>query len=328
MKPKTTRVATIICLWLLAAIAYAQQVAAAAGYPDKPVRVIVPVAAGGGTDIIARIVTTKLGETLGAAFVIDNRPGAGGILGNEIVAHAQPDGYTLLFTYAAHTIVPFIYRKVPYDVYKDFAPVTMAGSQPLLLAVNTSVKATTVQELIAYAKARPDELNVALATPSSSGALAAELFKLLTNTRMVSVAFKGGAPALTALVSGEVQLIFTTPPTVMPHLKGGRVRILGTSGKERVPYLPEVPTLAEAGIKDFNTAPWQGMLAPAGTPSAIVDRLYRQTGEVLKTPYVRERFAAAGTDVVGSSPAEFGALIKRELAQNSKVIKAVGMRAD
>ena len=297
-------------------------------YPDKPIRVIVPVAAGGGTDIIARIVMSKVGEGMGATIVIDNRAGAGGILGNEIVAHCQPDGYTLLFTYAAHTIVPFIYRKVPYDVYKDFAPVTMAGSQPLLLAVNASVKANSVQELVALAKSRPNELNVALATPSSSGALAAELFKILTNTQMVSVPFKGGAPALTAMVSGEVQLIFTTPPTVMPYIKGGKVRILGTSGKDRVPYLPEVPTLAEAGIKDFNTAPWQGLLAPAGTPPAIIDKLFKQVGEVLKTPYAHERFAAAGTDVVGSSPKEFGELIKRELAQNSKVIKAVGMRAD
>jgi tripartite-type tricarboxylate transporter receptor subunit TctC len=318
----------VICLWSLAATSRAQQVSPAASYPDKPVRVIVPVAAGGGTDIIARIVTTKLGENLGAAFVIDNRAGAGGILGNEIVAHAPPDGYTLLFTYAAHTIVPFIYKKVPYDVYKDFTPVTMAGSQPLLLAVNASVKANTVQELIALAKAKPNELNVALATPSSSGALAAELFKILTNTQMVSVPFKGGAPALTAMVSGEVQLIFTTPPTVMPYLKGGKVRVLGTSGKERVAYLPEVPTLAEAGIKDFNTAPWQGLLAPAKTPPGIVDRLYRQILEVLKTPYAHDRFTAAGTDVVGSSPKEFGELIKRELDQNAKVIKAVGMKAD
>jgi len=316
---------TAIALCACAALAAAQPMG---NYPDKPIRVIVPVAAGGGTDIIARIVMSKVAEGMGATIVIDNRAGAGGILGNEIVAHSQPDGYTLLFTYAAHTIVPFIYRKVPYDVYKDFAPVTMAGSQPLLLAVNSSVKANTVQELIALAKAKPNELNVALATPSSSGALAAELFKILTNTQMVSVPFKGGAPALTAMVSGEVQLIFTTPPTVMPYIKGGKVRVLGTSGKDRVPYLPEVPTLAEAGIKDFNTAPWQGLLAPAGTPPAIIDKLYRQVGEMLKTSYAQERFMAAGTDIVGSSPKEFGELIRRELAQNSKVIKAVGMRAD
>ena len=314
------------CAATFAAAAPAQQPVTA--YPDKPVRVIVPVAPGGSTDIIARIVLTKLAETMGAAFVVDNRPGAGGLLGNEIVARAQPDGYTLLFTYAAHTIVPFIYRSVPYDVHHDFAPITLAGAQPLLLALNSSVKANSVQELIALAKARPGELNVALATPSSSGALAAELFKIVTDTRMVSIAFKGGGPALVALVSNEVQLIFTTPPTIMPHLKSGKVKVIGTSGKERVSYLPDVPTLAEAGIKDFNTAPWQGVLAPAKTPPAVIDRLYKQILEVLRLPYTRERFAATGTDVVGSSPQEFAQQIRRELEQNSKVIKSVGMKGE
>ncbi|HSQ06049.1 MAG TPA: tripartite tricarboxylate transporter substrate-binding protein, partial [Burkholderiales bacterium] len=195
-------------------------------YPERPVRVVVPVAPGGSTDIIARITMGKVGELLGASFVVDNRPGAGGMLGNEIVATARPDGYTLLFTYAAHTIVPFIYRKVPYDVYKDFTPITLVGDQPLLLAVNSTVPARSVQELIALAKAKPGSLNVALATPSSSGALAAEVFKILTDTQMVSIPFKGGAPALTALVGGEVQLIFTTPPTVMPFLKSGKLKVL------------------------------------------------------------------------------------------------------
>jgi tripartite-type tricarboxylate transporter receptor subunit TctC len=297
-------------------------------YPERPVRVIVPVAPGGGTDLIARVVLSRLSDTLGGPFIIDNRAGAGGILGNEIVARAQPDGYTLLFTYAAHTIVPFIYRKIPYDVYNDFTPVTMVGVQPLFLALHPSVKANTVQELVALAKARPRELNVALATPSSSGALAAELFKILTKTEMISVPFKGGAPAMTALLAGEVQLIFGTPPVVVPFAKSGKVKVLAVTGKERVRYLPEVPTLVEVGIQDFNTAPWQGLIARAGTPRAVVDKLYRQIADVLKNPTVRERFEAAGTDVVGSSPAEFADLIRRELAQNSKVIKAVGMKAD
>jgi tripartite-type tricarboxylate transporter receptor subunit TctC len=293
------------------------------------VRVIVPVAAAGGTDIIARIVLNKLGETMQRQFVVDNRPGAGGILGNEIVAKARPDGYTLLFTYAAHTIVPFIYsRKVPYDVYRDFAPITLAGTQPLLLALNAQVPANSVAELIKLAKAKPDTLNVAWATPSSSGALAAEIFKIVTDTKMTSVPFKGGAPALTALIQNEVQLIFTTPPTIMGHLKSGRVKVLGTSGKERVPYLPDVPTLAEAGVKDFNTAPWQGVLAPAGTPAAIVNFLHGQIGATLKAPDVKERFAQQGTEAVGLGPKEFGEMIRRELALNSKVIKAVGMKGD
>jgi len=310
-------------------LALAQPAGKGAGrYPERPVRVVVPVAAGGGTDIIARLTVNKLSEIVGQPFVVDNRAGAGGMLGNEIVARAPADGYTLLFTYAAHTIVPFIYRKVPYDVYKDFAPITLAGQQPLLLAVSTTVPANSTQELIALAKAKPGSLNVALATPSSSGALAAELFKILTNTKMVSVPFKGGAPALTALLGGEVQLIFTTPPTVMPFLKGGRVKILGTSGKERVAYLPEVPTLAEAGVKDFETAPWQGLLGPANLPAPIIDLLYTQIRGVLKMPDVRDKFTASGTDTVGSSPQEFAKMINRELEQNKKVIQAVGMKAD
>ena len=317
----------ILLVFYMAGNAHAQATKAAR-YPERPVRVVVPVAAGGGTDIIARLTVSKLSEVVGQPFVVDNRPGAGGLLGNEIVARAQPDGYTLLFTYAAHTIVPFIYRKVSYDVYRDFTPITLAGQQPLLLAVNTSVPVNTTQELIALARAKPGALNVALATPSSSGALAAELFKILTNTKMVSVPFKGGAPALTALLGGEVQLIFTTPPTVMAFMKSGRVKILATSGRDRVPYLPEVPTLAEAGVKDFDTAPWQGVLGPANLPAPLVEYLHTQIRNVLRLPETRDKFAASGTDAVGNTPAEFAKMISRELEQNKKVIQAVGMRAD
>ena len=318
----------ILLVFYMAGNAHAQATKAATRYPERPVRVVVPVAAGGGTDIIARLTVSKLSEVVGQPFVVDNRPGAGGLLGNEIVARAQPDGYTLLFTYAAHTIVPFIYRKVSYDVYRDFTPITLAGQQPLLLAVNTSVPVNTTQELIALARAKPGALNVALATPSSSGALAAELFKILTNTKMVSVPFKGGAPALTALLGGEVQLIFTTPPTVMAFMKSGRVKILATSGRERVPYLPEVPTLAEAGVKDFDTAPWQGVLGPANLPAPLVEYLHTQIRNVLRLPETRDKFAASGTDAVGNTPAEFAKMISRELEQNKKVIQAVGMWAD
>jgi tripartite-type tricarboxylate transporter receptor subunit TctC len=308
--------------------AAAEKAPGVGNYPERPIRAIVPVAAGGGTDIIARLVLNPLGERIGRPIVVDNRPGAGGILGNEIVARARPDGYTLLFTYAAHTIVPFIFSRVPYDVYKDFTPIALVGQQPLLLTINAKVPATTTAELIKLAQAKPNSLNVAWATPSSSGALAAELFKILTKTEMVSVPFKGGAPALTALVQNEVQVIFTTPPTVMPHLKSGRVRVLATSGRTRVPYLPDVPTLAEEGIKDFETAPWQGLLAPAGTPRPIVSLLHENIAAVLRMPEVRERFEAQGTDPVGLAPREFGRMIERELAQNSKVIRAVGMKAD
>ena len=324
-----TIISTVSFALYAASSVLAQPAGKGAGrYPERPVRVVVPVAAGGGTDIIARLTVNKLGEAVGQPFVVDNRPGAGGVLGNEIVANARPDGYTLLFTYAAHTIVPFIYRKVPYDVYKDFTPITLAGQQPLLLAINASVAANTTQELIALARAKPGALNVALATPSSSGALAAELFKILTNTKMVSVPFKGGAPALTALLGGEVQLIFTTPPTVMPFIKSGRVKILATSGKERLTYLPDVQTLAEAGVKDFETAPWQGLLGPAHLPAPIVELLQTQIRALLRLPDMKEKFAASGTDAIGNTPQEFAKMINRELEQNKKVIQAVGMRAD
>lgn len=322
------QIANGICLLSMVGAASAQQAVRTASYPDRPVRVIVPVPAGGAQDVIVRAVLTKLSDAFSKPFVADNRPGAGGIIGTEIVAKAQADGYTLLYAYAAHTIVPFIYPSVPYDVYKDFAPITLTGSQLLLLAIHASVKANTVQELIALAKANPGKLNLALATPSGSGALAAELFKMVTKTNMVSVPFKGAVFAMPALLSGEVHLIFTSLPTILPHMKSGKLKVLGTSGKERSRYLPDVPTLIESGIKDFDTAPWQGLLAPAKTPRAVIDRLYKQVVEVLKVPETRERLAFLGTDVVGSSPQEFAAFIHRELEQNSKVIKAVGMKAD
>jgi tripartite-type tricarboxylate transporter receptor subunit TctC len=290
--------------------------------------VVVPVAAAGGTDIIARIVVNALSDALSANFVVDNRPGAGGLLGSEIVAKAPRDGYTLLFTYAAHTILPFIYRKVPYDVYKDFAPVTLAGSQPLVVAVNSAVGVNTVEELIKLARAKPNFLNVAWPTPSGSGALAAEVFKVVTDTKMVSVPFKGGSPAMTALAGGEVQLIFTTLASVLPFLQSGKVKVLATSGAKREPHLPNVPTLSEAGVMDMNTSPWQGLLAPAGTPAGIINHLYKNIAAVLETADVKRRFAASATDTAGSSPEEFGAQIARELEQNGKVIRAVGMRAD
>ena len=300
----------------------------AAPYPNRPVRVVVPVAPAGGTDIIARIVINALSEKLVTNFIIDNRAGAGGLLGSDIVAKAPADGYTLLFTYAAHTILPFIYRTVPYDVHKDFSAITLAGSQPLVVAVNASLNINSIEALIKAARARPDGFNVAWPTPSGSGALAAEVFKRVTDTRMVSVPFKGGSPAMTALAGGEVQLIFTTLPSVLPFLHSGKVKILATTGTRRDPHLPEVPTLAESGVRDMNTSPWQGLLAPAGTPVSIVDTLQKNIAALLESVDVKRRFAASATQTGGSTPAEFSAQIARELEQNSKVIRAVGMRAD
>lgn len=306
----------------------AQESGKAPDYPRKPVRVIVAVAAGGSTDVVARIISGRLADALGKPFIVDNRPGAGGVVGNEIVATAQPDGHTLLFTYAGHTIVPFIYNKIPYDVYKDFAPVSLVASQAMLLTTNPSVPANSVSELIALAKAMPGFLNAALPTPSSSGALAVELLKIVTNTKIVSVPFKGGSQAITALLGGEVHFIFLPWSTVMPHYTTGRVKVLATTGKSRASYLPAVPTMTESGFKDLERQAWQGLLAPAKTPRSIIDRLYAQIVIMLKQPDVRDRLAATGSDIEGTSPQAFAEKINRELEQNSMVIKTVGMKGD
>ena len=299
-----------------------------AGYPDKPVRVIVPVAPGGSTDLLARISAQKLAESLGQPFVVDNRPGAGSLIGTALVAKAQPDGHTLLFAYAAFTIAPFLYDKVPFDVRRDFAPVTVVGAQPLVLTVHPSVDVKTVQELVALARAKPRVLNVALMTPSSSGALAAEYFKILTRTDMVSVPFTGGGPAIASLLGGQVQLVFATPPDVLAHLKAGKLRAIGVSSRERLPLLPDVQTFTEAGIPDLNTAPWYGLVAPARTPAAVVDLLYRETVKAIQQPDVRQKILGSGTEPVGNTPREFAEQIRRELETHEKIIRAVGMKAD
>lgn len=321
---------SLVCTAMLATgnTTFAQESGKATGYPSKAVRVIVAVAPGGSTDVVARIISGKLADAFGKPFVVDNRPGAGGVVGNEIVATAQPDGHTLLFTYAGHTIVPFIYKKIPYDVYKDFAPISLVASQAMLLTTHPSVPANSVSELIALARAKPDFLNAALPTPSSSGALAVELLKIITNTKMVSVPFKGGSQAITALLGGEVHFIFLPWSTVMPHYTTGRVKVLATTGASRASYLPDVPTMTESGFKDLERQAWQGLLAPANTSPRIIDQLYAQIVMVLKQPDVRERLAATGSDIEGTSPQAFAAKINRELKQNSMVIRTVGMKGE
>jgi tripartite-type tricarboxylate transporter receptor subunit TctC len=328
VRPLRLQLVGAACALFAAGALWAQPAARAGNWPERPVRVIAPTLAGGPTDVIIRIVIGKLAESFEKPFIVDNRPGAGGLIGTDTVAKAPRDGHTLLFTYAAHSIIPFIYPQVPYDVHRDFAPITMTSMQPLLLAVHAGVKANTVQELVAYGKANPGKLNLALASPAGSGALAAELFKMVTATDMVTVPFKGAAQAMPALLTGEMHLIFTSLPSVLPHVKGGKVRVLGVASLKRSQFMPEVPTLIEAGLRDFNTSPWQGLLAPAGTPSAVIELLHRRVIEALKVPELRQRLAAVGTEVEGSSPKEFAVFLQRELAQNSKVIKAAGMKAE
>lgn len=319
----------LIVIGILAAsgLVHAQQ-AAESGYPSRSVRVVVPVSPGGSTDLQARIMANKLTEMLGVPFIVDNRPGAGGIIGTDIVAKAAPDGYTLLFAQAGHTIIPFVFNKVPYDVYKDFTPITLVATAPLALTINPAVGASSVKDLIEIAKAKPGQLNVALSTLSSSGALLAEWFKSATKTNIISIPFKGGSPAMTAVLSNEVQFIFATIPAALPFVKSGRLKMLAVSGTKRFPLVPDVPTMDEVGLKGFEAEPWGGFLGPANMPRAIVDRIQRASVAILNEKEVRERLIATGNVPVGSTSQEFASKLERELKQNAEIVKEVGMKAD
>lgn len=294
-------------------------------YGKRPIRMLVPVPPGGSTDIVARIVTGPLAEMTGYNIVIDNRAGAQGAIATELVARATPDGYTLLFGYATHTTLPFI-NKVPYDPFRDFAPITQISVNPLLVVVHPSQPVSNVKELIALAKSKPRSLNLGIATAGSAGHIAAELFKLRTGTGdgIVTVTYKGGGPALVALLSGEVQMMFASAPTSLPYLKSGRLKPLAAVGAKRLPYLPDLPSLGESGF-NIEAAPWQGVLGPARMPREIITRLYGEFSRVLKRPDVIEKLAAAGADVVSSTPEEFDARIKRELNEYSKLIPTFGL---
>ena len=329
MRSIIINVANAICLLFMVNATSAQQAVQTDNYPTRPVRAILGLPPGGGIDLIARTVLTNLSEGFGVPFILDNRAGAGGIIATELVAKSRPDGYTLLVSSAPFTIAPFLYTSsIHYDVRKDFAPITLIATQRLLLVVNASVKANTLPELIALAKARPGELNIGIADPGGGATLAAELFKIVTNTKMVSIPYNGAAPALIALMSNDVQLNFTTPAVAVPQLKSGKIKALAATGNERASYLPDIPTLTELGIKDFNVGPSTGLVAPAKTPSSIIDKLYRQVAAGLKLPSTRERLVAAGVDIVGSSPKEYATFINNQLETNSKIIKAAGLKID
>ncbi len=306
----------------LAIVAFALSAGAAETYPTRPIRFIVPFPPGGGNDTMARTVGYKLSDALGQQVVIDNRAGAGGVIGAETAAHSLPDGYTLfLGGVGSHGVNPNLNPKLPYDPIKDFAPISLIGSAPLLLAVHPSVQAKTVKELVQLAKAKPGALNFASNGNGSSSHLAAEMFKMMTATSMTHVPYKGLSPALNDLLSGQVQLMFSSTVAILPQVKSGKLRPLALTGAKRSSALPEVPTVAEAGVPGYVTSSWYGVLAPAGTPKPVIDRLSREIIKIVQMPEVRERLAGEGAEPVGSTPAEFAAHIKAELARWSKVIK-------
>jgi tripartite-type tricarboxylate transporter receptor subunit TctC len=302
---------------------------AASSYPDRPIRLIAPFAAGGPSDIMARLVSLKLNESMGQPIVVDNRAGAGGAVGCEIAAKAAPDGYTLLLGSSGNLSVnPSLYKKLPYDPVKDFQPITQLEAGPQVLVVHPAVAAKSVQELIALAKARPHALNFASGGTGTGNHLASELFKATAGIDIVHVPYKGTGQALTDLVGGQVQMMMSSLLPAIPQIKAGRLRGLAVTSVKRTPVLPELPTIAESGMAGFETTSWHGILVPAKTPKVIATRLHDELVKMLAQPDVRARLASEGIDAIGNTPQEFAAYIRSETVKYAKVIKQAGIKAD
>ena len=303
--------------------------AAAQNFPTRPIRIIVPSTAGGSVDTLARAVGTRLAERWGQQVVIDNRSGAGGVIGAEITAHAPADGYTLIMaTVAAMATNVTLTRNLPYDPVRDFAPVTLVASQQLVLLVHPAVAARSVQELIRLAKAKPGELTFASAGNGSGGHLSGELLKILAGITMTHVPYKGIAPALVDVISGQVTLTFASIISGLPHVKSGKTRALAVSGGHRSPAAPDLPTMTESGVSGYESSTWYGLLAPKATPRAIVTKLNHEIVAIINLPAVKSHLLAEGAEPVGNTPEVFGEFIKSEIAKWGKVIRAAGLRAE
>lgn len=302
--------------------------AGAQNYPVRPIRVIVPFPAGGGTDIVARIIMRKVTDGIGGAAVIDNRAGAGGTIGTELVAKSPADGYTIGIVSGSHAINPALYRKLAYDSINDFAPVSLLVSGPGLLVVHPSLPAKTVQELIALARSRPGQMSYASAGNGTPPHLAAELFKSMAKLQIAHVPYKGNTAAFADLVSGQVVMSFPTIPSALPLVKAGRLRALAVTSKDRSRIVPELPTIAASGLPGYEASSWYAALAPAGTPPAIVHRLQQAMARALEQPDVRETLVTQGLDPVGNTPAEFAQILRSDMDKWSKVVSASGARID
>jgi tripartite-type tricarboxylate transporter receptor subunit TctC len=301
----------------------------AQGYPTKPIRLIVPFAPGGNVDITARTIAPALGEALGQPIVVENRPGAGGLIGAEAVVKSAPDGYTLLMgSNSTVSVAPALYPKAPYNPVRDFAPVTILATVPFVLVVHPSVPAKSVAELVALAKARPDYLSLASAGTGTSNHLVAELFEMRIGARMTHIPYKGAGPAVADLTAGQVNVMFDQLTSSMANIRGGKLRALAVTSPARSPGLPDVPTFAEAGVRDFELANITGIVAPAGTPPEVVAKLRDAAVKVLGLPVVKERFASLGVDPVGSTPAQFAAFIREDFARWQKVIADANVKVE
>lgn len=324
MEPRNR--AALFCMLLIAALA--GESLAQTSYPTRAVRMVVPSSAGGGTDIIARIITPKLSERLGQQVIVDNRPGAGTVIGGEVVAKSPPDGYTLLMGISTLATNPVIYKKMPYDAVRDFAPITQAIAAPNILVVHPSLPAKTVKELIALGRAHPGQLNFGSAGLGTNPHLSMELFLSMAKLKMVHIPYKGSAPAIIDILAGQIAVMAATILTGMPHVRSGRLRALGITGAKRSAAAPEIPTIAEAGVPGYEAIQWYGVLAPANTPKEIIAKLHGEIARILHLPEVKERFVSDGADPVGNTPEEFARYIRAETEKWARVARDAGIKPE
>ena len=317
---------TVLSSALIAICSISPAIVHAQDYPASSVRLVVPYAAGGATDVLGRLLAQQLSATWGKPVVVDNKLGASGMIGGELVARAAPDGYTLLLVVPGHIINPSIFAKSPYDVLSDFTAVTQVATSPWLVVASTSVPATTLQELIALARSQPGKLAFGSSEPSTR--LAGELFRQMAGVDLLSIPYKGGAQVMADMLGGQIQLAFTTSLTVGPLYGSGKLRVLAVASKTRSPAMPEVPTAAEAGLPGYETGAWYGLYAPAKTPKDIVAKIQRDTAEVLKRPEVGERLKQIGATPVGSSPEAFAAFTRSEFAKYARIVRDANIKPE
>jgi len=297
-------------------------------WPSRPVRFILPFPPGGGTDILGRLIAERLSAGLGQPVVTENRGGAGGNVGAEAAARSSPDGYTLVLVAPSLAISPTLYSKINYDPVKDFAPVSLVATVPNVMITQASAPVQNLQEFIAYAKAKPGALNFGSGGAGTSNHLAGELFNIVTGAKLVHIPYKGVNLAMQDVLAGNVHLVFIGIPAAAPHIKAGKLRALALVAPQRSSALPEVPTVAEAGLRDFEVTTWYGVLAPAGTPRNVVTRLNAELGRIMHSPELKEKLAATGTEPLTSTPEEFADYIKREIAKWGEVVRKAGVKAD
>ena len=319
--------AAVICavvMGLLSALGSAH----AQNYPTRPIRFVVPYPPGGTTDVLARVVAQKLTESWSQQVVVDNRPGGIAVIGTDIVAKSKPDGYTIGMFLTPHAVNPSIMKELPYDTLKDFAPVTLVAIVPGVLCINPSVPAANLREFVKLAKSKPGQLNYASPGPITSGHLSMELLKSMAGIELKHIPYKGGPPALAAVISGETQAFISGPPNVLPQIRAGKLRAIAVTTASRVRTLPDLPTVAEQGFAGYDTYEWYGIFAPASTPRSIVESMSREIARLIKLPEVSERISAQGADPQGNTPAEFDKFVREEMNKWGALAKRIGLRPD